>query len=170
MKIITLVGRPNSGKTSSIKMLSNEMLRMSRQSGQPNVLFNYPKQCQRSCIDQTKLNLCNGDLLQYKGDITIKFEWKGKTIGITSFGDDVSSIKTKFEIFKDCDIFLSAAHPDDDTMKYINLIAKGNTHILIYKGTVKSLVLPPNKIAAKLEETYNYSNAKEILDIIEYLL
>lgn len=170
MKVITLIGRSDSGKTSSIKMLVNEMLNMGKRVGDPELMCDYKKKGQRSCIDQNKLKKCNGNLLQYKGDITIKFKWKGKSIGITSFGDDAHSIATKFDLFRDCDVFISAAHPDDDTIKYINSIDKGHPHILIYKDSIKSQRLPLDKNTTKIEEFCNISTAKEMLDIIEYLL
>ena len=129
MIFVTLVGNQDTGKTTSIKMLANELLRLGNGTQNPKFIDNYPKQRQRSCINQQKLQRCGNDLLNHTGDITIKFEWNGKTIGITSLGDDVHSIETKFEIFKDCDIFVSAAHPDDATIKYVNTIAKNIKNI-----------------------------------------
>ena len=170
MKIITLVGGSNSGKTSSIKLLANEMLKMSEQIGEPQFLDNYKKNGQRSCIDQSKLKKCSGDLLLHNGDITIKFKWKGITIGITSFGDDVHAIKTKFELFKGCDMFLSAAHPDDETIEYIQSIANDNSHILIQKSTVQALKLSQGQRNKEIENFCNNATAKEMLDIIKYLL
>lgn len=170
MIFITLLGKQDSGKTTSIKMLANELLRLGNATQNPQFIDNYPKQYQRSCIDQQKLQKCGNDLLNHKGDITIKFKWNGKNIGITSFGDDPDSIKTKYDLFGDCDIFVSAAHPDDATIKYIKTIAKNSPHIMIGKSTVKSVKLPQDKNKKDIECLCNESTAKELFEIIRYIL
>ena len=120
MKIIVLVGKPNSGKTNTIKVLA-DLLLSNQHCG---VLFNISdKKRQRSCIDEAKMKSCGGSLASnYKGDITIKIKWNNQLIGITSFGDDVKSIKSKYEILSDCDVFICGAHPSDGTIAYVNSI------------------------------------------------
>lgn len=172
MIFITLVGKQDTGKTTSIKMLANELLRLEKKTKNLHLKDNYFKQRQRSCIDQQKLLKYGMDLLNYTGDITIKFEWNSKSIGITSFGDDVHSIKTKYDIFKDCDIFVSAALPDDATINYIKAIVQNGTHIhiVINKSTVKAKNLLPNKDIKNIECHANTATAEELLKIVEYLL
>lgn len=117
MKIIMLKGLSNSGKTTTIKLLANLLL--SKKGKFINIC---KKNKQRSCIDQTKFTKCGGDFLKYKGDITIKINWNNQIIGITSFGDDVNSIRGKYEILSDCDVFICGVHPSDDTIEYVNSI------------------------------------------------
>jgi len=125
MKIIALVGESNSGKTSTIKILA-DLLLSSKCGG--TLVDITDKKRQRSCIDEVKMKSC-GDTLasSYKGDITIKIKWNNQLIGITSFGDDVKSIKSKFEILSDCDVFVCGAHPFDATIAYINSIPSTTT-------------------------------------------
>ena len=123
MKIIVLVGESNSGKTSTIKVLA-DLLLSCKYGG---VLVNISdKKRQRSCIDEVKMKSCGGSLASsYKGDITIKIKWNHLLIGITSFGDDVKSIESKYEILSDCDVFICGAHPVGDTIDYVNRISVG---------------------------------------------
>ena len=125
MKIIVLVGESNSGKTSTIKVLADLLL--SNKYGGVLVNINDKKR-QRSCIDEVKMKSCGGSLASnYKGDITIKIKWNNQLIGITSFGDDVKSIKSKYEILSDCDVFICGAHPSDATIAYVNSIPSAET-------------------------------------------
>lgn len=129
MKIITLVGPPNSGKTATIKELAHLLL---QQGGKLCDIA--PKNHQRSCITAAKLKLCGGDIKKYKGDITILIDLNGQKIGITSFGDDEKSIKSKYELFLDCDVFVSASHPIGGTIDYIESIVGTSKHIIEIKN------------------------------------
>ncbi len=125
MKIITLVGRTNSGKTSTIKLLA-DLLLSNPYGGVLEKISD--KKRQRSCIDKEKLKSCGGSLASnYKGDITIKIKWNDLLIGITSFGDDVKSINSKYDILSDCDVFICGAHPSDNTIVYVNSIPSSAT-------------------------------------------
>lgn len=121
MKIIVLSGKPNSGKTTTLKLLANDLLKNG------TLIVGYPKNHQCSCIDHEKLAKCGGNINNYKGDITIVIKVNGKTVCITSFGDYVACIESKIKIFLgiECDVIITAAHPDDNTIAYVRSL-KGN--------------------------------------------
>ena len=173
MKFVALIGSSNTGKTTSIKMLAHEMLALGGQVGEPTMIPIQNKNNQRSCIDSGKLSKCNYDIRKHKGDITILFRWGRKHILITSFGDDESSIKTKFDLIQknqianDDVIFLSAAHTNDETIKYINKIAYGSTHVKIQKSTAKSSKLSSGISHKDIENIVNHETALMLLEIIK---
>lgn len=130
MKIIVSSGESNSGKTTTLKLLASELLKKGK------LIVDYPKNHQCSCIDNEKLAKCGGDIKNYNGDITAVIEVDGKIVGISSFGDYVACIESKMKIFLGipCDVIITAAHPNDDTILYVrSLKGSGVTYCELLK-------------------------------------
>lgn len=111
MKIIGLIGKSNSGKTSSLKYL---MLKILDQKG---VEILYSSNRRVASPAELKESIKNNWITPdgTVRDLTIAVKYKNKIIGITSFGDAlkhdiIRSLKKVIEKCGRCDIFVCGRH------------------------------------------------------------
>lgn len=113
MEIIGLIGKSNSGKTSSLKYLILNLLDLD----EIKILYSSrlfsesPKQLKENILDNWKTE--TGHIK----DITVLLEYKGKKIGITTYGDSLndilSALNTIIKRFDGCDIFVCGRHANN---------------------------------------------------------
>ncbi len=113
MKIIGLIGKSNSGKTSSLKYLILNLLDLD----EIRILYssrwfsNEPKQLKENILDDWQTE--TGHIR----DITVLLEYKGKKICVTTYGDSlkdiISALNKIIEKFGGCDIFVCGRHANN---------------------------------------------------------
>ena len=115
MNVIVLSGNASSGKTTALKMLIAMLL----DNGAKIVWCrrNPHPTCQ-SLWDEIKIEMQNH--ISPK-ELTVVLEYKGKRIGIRSFGDVHSDAECAIKFFKhhNCDIGVLPCHPNSDAQKLI---------------------------------------------------
>ena len=115
MKIIVLSGNANSGKTTTLKMLIAMLLCQGA-----TIVWcrrnTYPT-C-KSLLDEIKNEMQNH--ISPK-ELTVVLEYKGKRIGIRSFGDVYSDAVCAVKFFEqhNCDIGVLPCHPNSDAQKLL---------------------------------------------------
>lgn len=129
MKIITLVGRSNSGKTMTLKTLIFQLL---HNGGK----LNYQRP---SCMRKDYfLSYENAERLetvfleQMKqpstcdtiADLTAKFDYHGKTVAITTTGDTKECIKNRYDKCQPCGIFVCASHNTEVVISYLESLGE----------------------------------------------
>lgn len=113
MKIIGLIGKSNSGKTSSLKHLILNMLDLDEIKilYSSRLFSNNPKRLKENILDNWQTE--TGHIK----DITVLLEYKGKKIGITTYGDSLndilSALNTIIKRFDGCDIFVCSRHENN---------------------------------------------------------
>lgn len=117
MKIITLVGKSNSGKTMTLKTLIFQVLRNGGELNykKPKSIKDYSflSKSNANKINEEFLAIINSLLIGNITDLTAKFDYKGKKVLITTAGDEIEFVKNKYEKNKPCDIFICASHNSD---------------------------------------------------------
>lgn len=113
MKIIGLIGKSNSGKTSSLKYLILNLLDLDE------IKILYSSRLFSESPKQLKENILNNWKTEtgHIKDITVLLEYKGKKIGITTYGDSLndilSALNTIIKRFDGCDIFVCSRHENN---------------------------------------------------------
>lgn len=115
MKIIGLMGKTNSGKTSSLKYAMIELLK------QNNVEILYVS-CGHYQSSKELIEHIEKTWKTAKGNIanlTIGVKYKNKIIGITSFGDSlkyeiIPALNRVIEKRGECDVFVCGRHESND--------------------------------------------------------
>ena len=139
MKIIGLIGKSNSGKTSALKHL---MIKILEQKG-VEVLYS------SSHPSTTATVLSNSIMHNWvtsKGNVrnlTIAVKYKGKIIGITSFGDSlkyeiIPAIEKIINKCGGCDIFVCGRHKRNNLDEEFKDYAPAETERIIQKYTNNS--------------------------------
>ena len=124
-KIIVLIGKADSGKTATLRRLIYELAGENRENLQDlQEGHRYPTFISQRNIDK---------LATHKGDICVKVEYEDITIGISSAGDSVWQIESKFELLKECDVFICASRAGGGTSEYIEKLAAKYSLTAIYK-------------------------------------
>lgn len=124
-KIIVLIGKADSGKTATLRRLIYELAGKSGNNLQDLLRgHRYPTFISQRNIDK---------LATHKGDICVKVEYEDITIGISSAGDSVWQIESKFELLKECDVFICASRAGGGTSEYIEKLAANYSLTAIYK-------------------------------------
>ena len=115
MKIIVLSGNTSSGKTTTLKMLIAILL-----CHGAKIIWcrRNPYPTCKSLWDEIKIEMQNH--IPPK-ELTVVLEYKGKRIGIRSFGDVYSDAVCAIKFFKQhkCDIGVLPCHPNSDAQKLI---------------------------------------------------
>ncbi len=113
MKIIGLIGKSNSGKTSSLKHLILNMLDLDEIKilYSSRLFSNNPKQLKDNILDNWETE--TGHIR----DITVLLEYKGEKICITTYGDSLNDIlhalNKVMKRFGGCDIFVCGRHANN---------------------------------------------------------
>ena len=124
-KIIVLIGKADSGKTATLRRLIYELAGKSGNNLQDLLRgHRYPTFISQRNIDK---------LETHKGDICVRVEYEDITIGISSAGDSVWQIESKFELLKECDVFICASRAGGGTSEYIEKLAANYSLTAIYK-------------------------------------
>ena len=124
-KIIVLIGKADSGKTATLRRLIYELAGKSGNNLQDLLRgHRYPTFISQRNIDK---------LETHKGDICVRVEYEDITIGISSAGDSVGQIESKFELLKECDVFICASRAGGGTSEYIEKLAAKYSLTAIYK-------------------------------------
>lgn len=128
-KIIVLIGKADSGKTATLRRLIYELAGENRENLQdlPEG-HRYPTFISQRNID--KLETHKGDICV---KVKVKVEYEDITIGISSAGDSVGQIESKFELLKECDVFICASRAGGGTSEYIEKLAAKYSLTAIYK-------------------------------------
>ena len=115
MQIIVLSGNANSGKTTTLKMLIAMLL---CRGAKIVWCRRRPHPTCQSLWDEIKYEMQNH--IPPK-ELTVVLEYKGKRIGIRSFGDVYSDATCAIKFFNqhNCDIGVLPCHPDSDAQKLI---------------------------------------------------
>jgi len=117
MKIIGLIGKSNSGKTSSLKYSILQMLDL------PEIKVLYSSRMFSNDTEQLKKNIKDNWKTEtgHIRDITVLLEYNGTKIGVTSYGDSLkdilSALKTIIKRFDGCDIFVCGRHANNSLEK-----------------------------------------------------
>ena len=110
MKFIVLVGKDNTGKTTTLKGVIDELIK----SG--------------ATVIDDKLFYKFGSYVKYisqpvpkQNEITILLAYKGKTIGITTYGDTVEVLQSKIDLFIKigCTHIICGSHPTGSSYEYM---------------------------------------------------
>lgn len=113
MKIIGLIGKSNSGKTSSLKYSILQMLDLNEIKilYSSRLFSDNPKQLKENILDNWQTE--TGHIR----DITVFFEYKEKKICVTTYGDSLkdilSALNTIIKRFDSCDIFVCGRHANN---------------------------------------------------------
>lgn len=113
MKIIGLIGKSNSGKTSSLKYSILQMLDLNEIIilYSSRLFSDNPKQLKENILDNWQTE--TGHIR----DITVFFEYKEKKICVTTYGDSLkdilSALNTIIKRFDGCDIFVCSRHENN---------------------------------------------------------
>ena len=159
MKIIVLSGNASSGKTTTLKMLIAMLLCRGakiiwcRRNPHPT--------CQ-SLWDEIKHEMQNH--IPPK-ELTVVLEYKGKRIGIRSFGDVYTDATCAIKFFNkhNCDIGVLPCHPNSDDQKLIE-----NTygeHITIFEKEKL-----PRNVSDEAKWDANFTMAEKMLEEIEKII
>ena len=97
MKIITLVGKSNSGKTMTLKTLIFQVLRNGGELNykKPKSIKDYSflSKGNANKLYEEFLAIINSLLIGNITDLTAKFDYKGKKVLITTAGDEIEFVK-----------------------------------------------------------------------------
>ena len=124
-KIIVLIGKADSGKTATLRRLICELAGVNGENLQDlQEGHRYPTFISQRNIEK---------LRTHEGDICVKVVYKGLEIGISSAGDSVWQIESKFELLKACDVFICASRAGRKISEYIEKLAVHHSLTAIYK-------------------------------------
>lgn len=167
MEVIALIGRSDSGKTTTLKKLIFELC-INRGAIIQNVqgmgrcsTFITPKRVVQNALDK---------YMNQHLDVTIVIEYNNKRIGITTIGDGWELIKEQFDRMGICDVLICACHNNQKVLnamsKYKNLQGCSITSIeKIYQ--VKCI---QDKADSKIQKCYELSDHLTVEEIIEKIL
>lgn len=159
MKIIVLSGNANSGKTTTLKMLIAMLLCRGakivwcRRNPRPtcNSLWNEIKNEVQNHIPPREL--------------TVILEYKGKRIGIRSFGDVYTDATCAIKFFNqhECDIGILPCHPNSDAQKLLEETYKKDITIFEKEKL-------PRGASAETKWNANITMAEKLLDEIDKII
>ena len=159
MKIIALVGKANTGKTSTLKKLIKELAGKSGEN-----LIDVPKahKCKTFISPQKKELLTSLDDLE--GDIFVKLKSEALSVGISTSGDIRWNIESKFDLLKDCDIFICSSRDCGESYEYIKELMK--TYELVRINKIGCI---GNKDDANYRVLTKHSEELSIVEILKHL-
>lgn len=122
MKVITLIGKTNSGKTSSLKYCFLEMLGSNdfKLIWKSKHFFDDKEKTKKDILDNWKIKSQKG-----VSDISGVFKYKGKHIFIVLIGDSITDIRKQLENrlyqYPDIDMFICSRHEEGQIYKELAL-------------------------------------------------
>lgn len=122
MKVITLIGKTNSGKTSSLKYCFLEMLGSNdfKLVWKGKHFFDDKEEIKKDILDNWKTKSQKG-----VSDISGVFKYKGKHIFVVSIGDSITDIRKQLENrlyqYPDIDMFICSRHEEGQIYKDLAL-------------------------------------------------
>ena len=159
MKIISLVGMPNTGKSTTLKKL---IVELSGKNGEKLEDVSQAHKCKTFISPQKKDLLF--DLEKSDGDFFAKIKYKTLYIGIATAGDTAWDIEHKLEYLKDCDIFICASRESGESYGYIEKLKKIYTLVKVHKiGCIG------NKVDNKYRVLTKHSEELALVEIIKHL-
>lgn len=116
MKFIVLVGKDNTGKTTTLKSVVDELIANGANVINNQLLHKFGSYV--SSISQLPVPPQN--------EITILLEYKKKIIGITTYGDTEDVLRTKIELFirVGCTHIIFGSHPGGSSYEYLVELAE----------------------------------------------
>ncbi len=157
MKIIGLIGKSNSGKTSSLKYLILNLLDLAEIKilYSSRLFSDKPKQLKENILDNWQTE--TGHIR----DITVLLEYEEKKICITTYGDSLNDIISALNKinnrFDGCDIFVCGRHANNSLEE----------EFYVYNADKSYTV---NKERALSEENYNGENISTASELIDCVL
>ena len=160
MEIITLVGKPNTGKTSTLKEV---ILKLAGKNGENLLDVSIPRGCKTFIGAYNKEKLST--LREKDGDVFVNLQYGSVKIGISTAGDRAYDIEHKFKILKDhCDYFICASRNTGKSFEYIEKLGKDYKVTKLYKvGCIG------DETASIYNTAINYVNGLSIIEIFENL-
>lgn len=145
MKILVLFGKSNKGKTTTLNILINLLLKRGK-------------------------NLLE-IVTNYKHDNCLVIEIEDKKILITTRGDNEYSLKCDYEKFSEYepDIFICAARSKGKTHDYISTLAPEENIFWLSKNTFSNVPKNNKELSEKVEsyrEKQNETQAEEMLNVL----
>lgn len=122
MKVITLIGKTNSGKTSSLKYCFLEMLGSNdfKLIWKSKHFFDDKEGIKKDILDNWRTKSQKG-----VSDISGVFKYKGKHIFVVSIGDSITDIRKQLENrlyqYPDIDMFICSSHEEGRIYKELAL-------------------------------------------------
>ncbi len=114
MKIITLMGASNIGKTNTLKKLIFQLVTECKA-----VLLDVKGGTRCSTYISPSQNHKINSMMSQSGDVFVKLEIGGKKYGISTAGDTKWHIESKLQLLLDCDYFVCASRDTGETYTYI---------------------------------------------------
>lgn len=157
MKIIGLIGKSNSGKTSSLKYSILQMLNLDEIKilYSSRLFSNNPKQLKENILDNWQTE--TGHIR----DITVLLEYKEKKICITTYGDSLkdilSALNTIIKRSDGCDIFVCGRHANNSLEEEFYDYNADDFYQIA-------------KERASSDENYNGENISTGSELIDYIL
>lgn len=158
MKVITLIGKTNSGKTSSLKYCFLEMLGSDdfKLIWKSKHFFDDKEEIKKDILDNWKTKSQKG-----VSDISGVFEYKGEHIFVVSIGDSITDIRKQVENrlyqYPDIDMFICSRHEEGQIYKELALCNLTVSEIPIIKDRARN----PNEYDCE-----NKKSGKEVFDKI----
>ena len=158
MKVITLIGKTNSGKTSSLKYCFLEMLGSNdfKLVWKSKHFFDDKEEIKKDILDNWKTKSQKS-----VSDISGVFEYKGKHIFVVSIGDSITDIRKQLENrlhqYPDIDLFICSRHEEGQIYKDLALRNLTISEIPIIKDRASN----PNEYDCE-----NKKSGKEVFDKI----
>ncbi len=158
MKVITLIGKTDSGKTSSLKYCFLKMLGSNdfKLVWKSKHFFDDKEEIKKDILDNWKTKSQKG-----VSDISGVFEYKGKHIFVVSIGDSITDIRKQLENrlyqYPDIDMFICSRHEEGQIYKDLALRNLTISEIPIIKDRARN----PNEYDCE-----NKKSGKEVFDKI----
>lgn len=149
MKVLVLFGNGGRGKTTTLNLLIELLLKSSE-----NISM---------------------DTVNIEGDNSLAIKYKGKIIAITTRGDDARVIKNDFQKFLSYkpDVFICAARSKGATHKYILTLTEEENIFWLSKSTFSNNIRNFNNCSQDVvnyREKQNKYQACEMLNIIDKII
>ncbi|MBR5501290.1 MAG: hypothetical protein IKV74_07175 [Clostridia bacterium] len=160
MEVITLVGKQNSGKSTTLKELIMQIC-LPQSVIDIQSAYNFHSYIRKAYVQQSSLKAC---VDKYQ-DVSIAFTHNNKTIGITTLGDDVNKVANIANAMNGCDVFICASHPNHKLRMALEKQKVSFTNIeKVYAVKCESYVF--NSKLAQCRTNVRQQTVNEIINLI----
>ena len=141
MKIVSVYGKGNVGKSTTLKLFLAKLLE--EEKFNCKLVYPYDMKFDAESIRQSVeayLSAKRNKMPFRNYDICVVFEFNNRKIGLTTKGDDVVALSKHFEIFKAnrCEICFCAARTNEKMHEWLKNAAEGDAVILYEHTAVKT--------------------------------